>query len=100
MEFTAQIMADIKESDEHGKMSSITSHAYDTTLAKHHPWLIRKAVHVAVYTLPKRQHLLEKMKLHDEAEAKEYLGKAVTLQQDLFRVIEDIYAKEKLLDLP
>lgn len=100
LEFTARLMKDLKVADEHEKMSHITKTAYDDTLAHFHPWLIRKGVHVAVYTLPSRKHFLEKLKVDDHEKAKDLLAKVSDLQKDIHCITEELYAKEKLLDLP
>ena len=44
-------------------MSNAAARAYEETLAHYHPWLIRKAVGVAVYALPSRATLLVKMRV-------------------------------------
>lgn len=100
LEFTARLMMDLKTADDHEKMSHITKTAYDDTLAHHHPWLIRKGVHVAVYTLPTRKHFLEKLKMDDAEKAKDLLAKVSDYQKEIFVITENIYTKEKLHDLP
>ncbi|XP_061196974.1 ceramide-1-phosphate transfer protein-like [Saccostrea echinata] len=100
LEFTSRLLSDLKIADEHEKMSSLTKTAYDDTLARHHPWLIRKGVHVAVYTLPSRKHFLEKLKVEDIEKAKDLLGRVSDVQKEIFIITEELYAKENLLDLP
>jgi hypothetical protein len=93
-------MHDLKAAEEHEKMSHITKEAYDDTLAKHHPWLIRKIIHGAVYTLPTLKQFLEKIKHSDPVRAIEFLGKTADLQQRIFNVTEAIYTREELHELP
>ncbi|XP_069119565.1 ceramide-1-phosphate transfer protein-like [Argopecten irradians] len=100
MEFTARLMTDVRNAEEGAKMSSITATAYNATLSKHHPWLIRKGVGVATYTLPSRKQLLEKIMMHDDQSKVEDLMEAANLQRQMYDIIQDIYQKEKLLDLP
>lgn len=100
LEFTSRLMHDIRVAEEHDKMSHITKVAYDETLAKHHPWLIRKGVHVAVYTLPTRKHFIEKLGVQDAEKASEYLGKTADLQKRIFDITEAIYTREDLHGLP
>ena len=100
LEFTSRLMHDLKAAEEHEKMSHITKEAYDDTLAKHHPWLIRKGVHVAVYTLPTRKQFLEKVKHSEPVQAIELLGRTADLQQRIFNVTEAIYTREELHELP
>lgn len=100
LEFTARLMKDLNTADDHEKMSLITKTAYDSTLAHHHPWLIRKGVHVAVYTLPTRKQFLEKLKVDNEERAKDLLAKVSEHQEEIFIITEELYTKEKLHDLP
>ncbi|XP_060066464.1 ceramide-1-phosphate transfer protein-like [Ylistrum balloti] len=100
MEFTAELMRDVRNAEEGAKMSTITRKAYDGTLSKHHPWLIRKGVHVAMYTLPSRKQLLEKIMLTDDQSKVEDLMEAANLQGKMYDIIQDIYKKENLLNLP
>ncbi|XP_062597225.1 ceramide-1-phosphate transfer protein-like [Saccostrea cucullata] len=100
LEFTSRLLSDLKMAEEHEKMSHLTKTAYDDTLARHHPWLIRKGVHVAVYTLPSRKHFLEKLKVEDAEKAKDLLGRVSDVQKEIFVITEELYAKESLLDLP
>lgn len=100
LEFTSRLLSDLKVAEEHEKMSHLTKTAYDDTLARHHPWLIRKGVHVAVYTLPSRKHFLEKLKVEDVEKAKDLLGRVSDVQKEIFVITEELYAKESLLDLP
>lgn len=49
-----------KEADTMGKS---THEAYEKTLAQYHPWVLRKAVGVAVYAVPTKDVLVQKMEL-------------------------------------
>ncbi|RTG86609.1 uncharacterized protein DC041_0011109 [Schistosoma bovis] len=40
------------------QLKVIARSVYDKTLSQYHPWPIRKAVGVAVYALPTREHLV------------------------------------------
>ncbi|XP_033764378.1 ceramide-1-phosphate transfer protein-like [Pecten maximus] len=100
MEFTAQLMTDVRNAEEGAKMSSITATAYNATLSKYHPWLIRKGVSVATYTLPSRKQLLEKIMMSDDQSKVEDLMEAANLQRQMYDIIQKIYETEKLLNLP
>jgi len=43
------------------KTGSCCQAAYNKTLAKHHPWVIRKAAVVAMYTMPSKEALFKKV---------------------------------------
>ncbi|ELU09811.1 hypothetical protein CAPTEDRAFT_28209, partial [Capitella teleta] len=59
--FIMRLFEDTAKAETHDKMSHIARTAYTDTLAHHHTWLVRKAVGLAVYTLPSRSGLLHKM---------------------------------------
>lgn len=56
-EFLYQL-ADLAESE---KVHGCCKTAYESTLAKHHPWMIRKGALVAMYTLPTQGELLKRV---------------------------------------
>ncbi|KAK3603490.1 hypothetical protein CHS0354_030332 [Potamilus streckersoni] len=98
--FVADFMKEIQAAEEGSKLSSIAATSYDRTLAKHHPWIVRKGVHLAVYTLPTRKHLLEKMKVENNKKTEELLGKVAESGKKIFDVVEDLYTKHDLHSLP
>ncbi|CAG5131711.1 unnamed protein product [Candidula unifasciata] len=100
MEFISAFLEKLKETNSTVKFSSATSEAYDTTLARHHPWLIRKAVHVALYMLPARQDLLKKMGVDDDQKGMQGISDLISELVIIFNVIEKLYAKDELLNLP
>ncbi len=55
MEFVVAFIQDIHDSKETDKMAPVAAKAYDDTLARFHPWLIRKGAHIAFHALPYRQ---------------------------------------------
>ena len=98
--FVADFMKNIKIAERDAKLSGIAAKSYDHTLAKHHPWLIRKGVHIAVYTLPTRIQFMEKLKVDNMAHTEELLGKVAELGLRIFDIVEKLYADHNLLDLP
>ena len=93
-------MKNVKAAEMDAKLSGIGAQSYDRTIAKHHPWLIRKGVHLAVYTLPTRIQFMEKLKVEDQAHTEELLGKVAELGHKIFEIVEKLYADNNLLDLP
>lgn len=51
-------MGELSDSE---KTSTCCQNAYNKTLAKHHPWVIKKAAVVAMYTMPTRENLFKKV---------------------------------------
>ena len=100
LDFITDFMKNVKTAEMDAKLSGIGAQSYDRTIAKHHPWLIRKGVHLAVYTLPTRIQFMEKLKVEDQAHTEELLGKVAELGHKIFEIVEKLYADNNLLDLP
>uniref|UniRef100_A0A8R1DGU0 GLTP domain-containing protein n=1 Tax=Caenorhabditis japonica TaxID=281687 RepID=A0A8R1DGU0_CAEJA len=62
LEFIVEFMYAAVAATNEDSIAKVCKDCYDGTLAKHHPWLIRTAVKVAVYTLPSREKMLEYIK--------------------------------------
>ncbi|XP_003370860.1 glycolipid transfer protein domain-containing protein 1 [Trichinella spiralis] len=75
--------------------------AYDSTLANYHPWIIRRAVHLALYTLPTRRELLRHLLGNEDANnAEQYLDALMLECNTVYDVVEKLYSERKLLQLP
>lgn len=59
--FIAQFLEEVIKLDMHEKLASTCQTVYNATLSHHHAWLIRKAAVVAMYALPSKQGLLERV---------------------------------------
>ena len=100
LEFISALLEKIRDTDNKAKFSTEAVAAYDATLAKHHPWLVKKGVHVAMMMLPSRPDLLKKMSLDDTEEKMALLAKLIDELNVIYKITQDLYAKDKLLDLP
>ena len=101
LSFTMLFLERLAESSNQEKASSIASSAYAETLAKFHPWLIRKAANLAMYTLPSRGDMM--VLVAKEASTEEVQGKlkaCVLAIKPVYNQIEDLYTKYSLHDLP
>ncbi|KRX90444.1 Ceramide-1-phosphate transfer protein [Trichinella pseudospiralis] len=75
--------------------------AYDCTLANYHSWIIRRAVHLALYTLPTRRELLRHILGNDDANNAEQCLDALMLEcNTVYDAVEKLYGERKLLQLP
>ncbi|KAH9513473.1 hypothetical protein Btru_033154 [Bulinus truncatus] len=100
LEFISAFLLKLRDSDGTVKFSSAATKAYDETLAKHHPWLVKKAVHLAMYMLPSRAELLKKMGVEDNEGGMQGISDLAQELTAIFQVTEEIYNKGNLLDLP
>ncbi|KAI9918156.1 hypothetical protein PsorP6_012379 [Peronosclerospora sorghi] len=74
------------------------SKAYEETLGKRHPWLVRKGVNTALGSIPTRSHILSKLHV-GEGDAIDPLRK---VQVELVRIIAElqlVFEEHKLTDL-
>lgn len=65
-DFIKLFLKRVEELSDSDGTSSAGHEAYTETLAKHHPWLVRKGATVAMYALPTRQDLLIKVILPEQ----------------------------------
>ncbi|MBN3301299.1 ceramide-1-phosphate transfer protein [Amia ocellicauda] len=90
----------LRTSKEDDKTSAMCSEAYNESLARHHPWIIRKATGVAFCTLPGRATFFEVMNVGSAEQVVAMLGEALPLISEVYRVTEELYAQHNLLELP
>lgn len=93
--------------------SSATSHlardCYRKTLAPHHSWVIQKSASLAMYTLPARDQLLSRSfgscdKSSDMTEKWRQQSETMTqlsrLSRQVYDLVQDLFAENRLLELP
>ncbi|KAG7472077.1 hypothetical protein MATL_G00104750 [Megalops atlanticus] len=90
----------LRTSAEDSKTSVMCSEAYNESLAKYHPWLIRKASNMAFCALPGRPTFFEVMNVGTPEQVVAMLGDALPLISEVYQVTEELYSKHDLLDLP
>ena len=84
--------------DPRHKSAQICNEAYESTFAKYHSWIVRKAVILGVYTLPRRDVLKGYMcKTPDDLEKFPIFVRKV---ENVYAATQKIYEKYKILDLP
>ena len=99
--FTMLFMERLSVSCNSEKTSALASDAYIETLAKFHPWLIRKAAQMAMYTLPSRGDMLKMLaNSSTESEVQEKLKTCVEAIRPVYDSTEELYTKYDLHGLP
>jgi len=83
-----------------GKMSTTAWNAYQETLAMHHAWIIRKGVGVAVYTLPTKKKLFEKVGGESGEEGEVLMQDAVDSIKPVYDIVQAEYTSNDILELP
>lgn len=68
--------------------------AYEQTLFQYHPPLVRKAVGLAVYTLPSREAFLKKVNFQGDANV--VIAKFVSDLQPIHNFLHEYYIKRNI----
>ncbi|XP_055625938.1 ceramide-1-phosphate transfer protein [Toxorhynchites rutilus septentrionalis] len=79
--------------------NGICQSAYNETLAQFHPWLIRKGANVAMYALPARDQLLDRVCV-DTSEAISLLPSMLVATRKVYDRTQELYTKFDLHGLP
>lgn len=85
------------------KISQMCYDAYHASpMAPQHPWLLRKAVGVAVWALPGRKGFVKQLGQKDmkENEIYEHLTRCAKHMGIIYKQTEELYQKNKLMELP
>ena len=61
VDFIRLFIAKVGELSDEDKTHAVCQEAYNSTLANYHPWIVRKGAVVAMYALPTRGALLQKV---------------------------------------
>ncbi|CAN7984807.1 unnamed protein product [Ixodes hexagonus] len=100
LEFVAQLFQRLSTANEDAAMGSIAQQSYEETLARHHPWLIRKAAMWALLALPTCKQAFVKAR-PDERDHLQTLAQAISNNAyRVFNFTEAVYQKHGFLDLP
>lgn len=60
-DFIKLFLQKVSELQDEDKTCGVCQDAYNSTLANFHPWIIRKGATMAMYALPSREGLLQKV---------------------------------------
>lgn len=99
LDFIRCFLKRLGEIETHDKTSGVCSQSYNETLANFHPFLIRKAANIAMYTLPQRDQLLTKV-CSDVEKSIEALPDMLQITNAVYDRIDALYAVNELHGLP
>ncbi|XP_035785455.1 ceramide-1-phosphate transfer protein-like [Anopheles albimanus] len=99
LDFIQEFLKRIGELEADAKTNGVCQAAYNDTLAQFHPWIIRKGANVAMYALPTRDQLLEKVCL-DVSVAIDLLPEMLAVTRKVYDRTQDLYTKYDLHGLP
>lgn len=89
LDFIKLFLKHVGELSDSDGTSSAGNEAYSATLAKYHPWLVRKGATVAMYALPSRQDLLIKV-CGNNAEC---IQRALDVLPKMLLAADEVYAR-------
>jgi len=100
LDFIREFLQQLCDLSEVDKTASCCQDAYNKTLAKHHPWVIRKAAIVAMYTMPTREALFKKVCGENVQRNIDVLPKMLEVTADVFNRTDSIYKTYEMHALP
>ena len=98
-DFIQEFLKRLGELEGDGKTNGVCQAAYNDTLAQFHPWLIRKGATVAMYALPTRDQLLERVCM-DVAGAMKLLPEMLSVTRNVYDRTQNLYTRYDLHGLP
>lgn len=98
-DFIRNFLQRLGDLDDNEKSNGICQVAYNETLAKHHPWLIRKGAGVAMYALPTKTQLLNRV-CEDITSAIAILPDMLAVTNNVFDRTENLFTANNLHELP
>ncbi|XP_058067340.1 ceramide-1-phosphate transfer protein [Anopheles bellator] len=99
LDFIQEFLKRVSELEGDVKTNVVCQSAYNDTLAQFHPWLIRKGANVAMYALPTRDQLLDRVCL-DVSVAMKMLPEMLSVTRSVYDRTQDLYTKYDLHGLP
>nr|CAI5837729.1 unnamed protein product [Callosobruchus analis] len=102
LEFIHLFLKKIGEIKDDDSTSAVCKEAYEKTLAKHHSFLIRNGAKIAIYSLPTKINLLQRVCGEPEniQTAMEHLPRALETTLTVYQRIENLYTFHDLHQLP
>ncbi|XP_076293504.1 ceramide-1-phosphate transfer protein [Lasioglossum baleicum] len=100
LDFIREFLRQLGDLSDVDKTSNSCQDAYNKTLAKHHPWVIRKAAVVAMYTMPTRELLFKKVCGSEVQRNMDVLPKMLQVTEDVFNRTHNLYEIHQLHNLP
>ncbi|XP_053964510.1 ceramide-1-phosphate transfer protein [Anastrepha ludens] len=99
LEFIYEFLRRLSELNECDKTHACCKSAYNDTLAKHHPWVVRKGAVVAMYALPTQGELLKRVCVN-ASHAVEVLPEMLKHTKSVYDRVEILYSAHDLHGLP
>lgn len=102
LKFLLLFLEKIAKNEDNGKVSVMGYNAYHASpMANYHPWIVRKAVGIAVYMLPDREKFIKQLcqNLSTE-ELTDLMADTSVAMDSVFEYTQALYSKYELMEIP
>ncbi|XP_074654465.1 ceramide-1-phosphate transfer protein-like isoform X2 [Tubulanus polymorphus] len=93
LDFITKFLHEVHKAEDNASTGAIASDVYTETLAKFHPYLVRKAVQLATYMLPDKKGLVAKMKKYDYEKTIEILKQFDDAVKPVYETTQSLYTE-------
>lgn len=100
LEFIAKLFRSLSTANDDTSVGKLAKASYDETLAKYHPWLIRKGAAIAMLTLPTVKQLFAKALPEEKEDLRALLESLSDEAEKVYSFTQSVYAENEILDLP
>ncbi|XP_054269791.1 ceramide-1-phosphate transfer protein-like [Macrosteles quadrilineatus] len=100
LDFLRQFLKRVGELQPEEKTNTVGQEVYNQTLAKYHPWLVRKGAVLAMYVLPTRNVLLHRVCGENTQSALDALPEMLESTNEVYNRTENYFKEMDLLNLP
>lgn len=106
LEFVSHFMLEVSNLGDDKGTADVARDCYKKTLAKYHPWYIKKSASIAMYTLPYRHQLVERAycgsipSCENSNTISNSMNRLSQLAEEVFNAIQKLYDEHQLLELP
>ncbi|XP_053212565.1 ceramide-1-phosphate transfer protein-like [Panonychus citri] len=102
--FISKFILEVSKLEDSAATGPAARTAYQATLAKYHPWVIRKTASLAMYGLPNREQLIVRAFGGEPGDDKDKLTQTMItlaeLSETAYNITNKLYEDNNLLDLP
>ncbi|XP_072143340.1 ceramide-1-phosphate transfer protein isoform X3 [Dermacentor andersoni] len=94
------VLRAISSANDDASVGKMAQESYDRTLAKHHPWLIRKGASLAMLTLPKVDEIFAKALPDEKKDLRQLVSSVSEEAYKVYNFTQTVYEQKNLLNLP
>ncbi|XP_065282095.2 ceramide-1-phosphate transfer protein isoform X1 [Dermacentor albipictus] len=94
------VLRTISSANDDASVGKMAQESYDRTLAKHHPWLIRKGASLAMLTLPKVDEIFAKALPDEKNDLRQLVSSVSEEAYKVYNFTQTVYEQKNLLNLP